>query len=122
MPNVTRDEAREQRIAMEAVIDAYDEEERAMGWYYYLEDKLIFPFQARCVVARNTSPLSEGDNVKVVGMAPAAECMHEAFVEIQWLGKELAVPLAQLEAIGAAHDTQEGIEDWHYWVEKGYQY
>ena len=38
-----KDEARESRISMEIVVDAYDESERAMGWYYYLEDKLHVP-------------------------------------------------------------------------------
>jgi len=37
-----RDEAREQRIVMEAVVDAYDSSERAMGWYYYLDGKMKF--------------------------------------------------------------------------------
>lgn len=32
----TLDPEREQRIAMEIVVDAYDSQERAMGWYYYL--------------------------------------------------------------------------------------
>lgn len=122
MSKVTTDEARENRITMEAVVDAYNEEERAMGWYYYLEDKMKFPFQAKCVAERKISPLSEGDKVKVVGMAPTDECMHEVVVEIQWSRKKLAVPLAQLDAIGVDHDTQEGIEDWHYWVKMGYQY
>ena len=39
-----RDEEREQRIAMEIVVDAYTPEEQAMGWYYSLEDRLHFPF------------------------------------------------------------------------------
>ena len=42
-----KDEAREQRIVMEAVVDAYDSGERAMGWYYYLDDKMKVPLQAR---------------------------------------------------------------------------
>ena len=44
MPQVKRDEIREERITMEAVVDAYNEDERAMGWYYYLDDRLQFPF------------------------------------------------------------------------------
>jgi endonuclease I len=36
MTKIERDENREERIDMEVVVDAYDEEERAMGWYYYL--------------------------------------------------------------------------------------
>ena len=35
-----KDEIREQRIIMEAVVDAYDSGERAMGWYYYLDGKM----------------------------------------------------------------------------------
>ncbi len=35
MSRVEKDESREERILMEVVVDAHDEEERAMGWYYY---------------------------------------------------------------------------------------
>jgi hypothetical protein len=76
-----RDVTREDRISMEIVVDAHDEEERAMGWYYYLEDKLNFPFLTRCIKERSTSPLRVGDKVEIVGMAPDNECQHEMFVE-----------------------------------------
>ena len=33
-----KDKTREERIYMEAIVDAHDPEERAMGWYYYLDD------------------------------------------------------------------------------------
>lgn len=46
MSTIQEDKEREDRIIMEIVVDAYDETERAMGWYYYLEDKLRFPFSA----------------------------------------------------------------------------
>jgi endonuclease I len=45
MSKVERDENREERIDMEVVVDAYDEEERAMGWYYYLAENINFPFK-----------------------------------------------------------------------------
>ena len=54
-PEIETDEAREHRIDMEIVVDADDEQERAMGRYYYLEGKLIFPFLARCVGRRAIS-------------------------------------------------------------------
>ena len=41
-----KDTAREDRIEMEIVVDAYNSEERAMGWYSYLQDALSFPFTA----------------------------------------------------------------------------
>jgi len=54
----TRDEQREHRIEMEIVVDAYGAEERAMGWYYDLDDKLRFPFTATCIAKRAISGLS----------------------------------------------------------------
>ena len=54
MARVTRDEEREERIMMEVVVDAYGPEERAMGWYYYLQDTMQFPFTATCTLEEIT--------------------------------------------------------------------
>jgi hypothetical protein len=116
-----RDETREERILREIVVDAQDEDERAMGWYSYLEDKLCFPFLTRCINERAISPLLVGDEVEVVGMAPEVECRYEMFVETPWEYKRtLAVPLSQLEVVYGDEVTGQAVEDWHYWVERGY--
>ena len=47
MSKFETDESREDRIAMEVIVDAYDKEEQRMGWFYYLEGKLNFPFKAK---------------------------------------------------------------------------
>jgi hypothetical protein len=118
-----RDEAREHRITMEIIVDAYDESERAMGWYCYLEEKLSFSFLTRCVKERKTSPLRVGDEVEVVGMAPVDECQHEMFVEMPWEHKRtLAIPLSQLKVVHGDEETVQAVEDWHYWVERGYEF
>jgi hypothetical protein len=121
---VETDEAREHRIHMEIIVDCYGEEERAMGWYYHLQDKLTFPFLARCIAKRAISPLREGDEVDVLGMAPEEECEREVFVVMCWEREGLAVPLSQLEVIHAEDDgeTQEAVEDWLYWTNKGYRF
>ena len=112
--------ARERCIARDIVVDAYTENERAMGWYYYLEGALQFPFRARCIGRPAVLPLRPGDEVEVVGMAPEEECQHEMFVLIPWERRRLAVPLAQLEGIMADRKTVQAIGDWHYWTRKGY--
>ena len=118
-----RDETREQRISMEIVVDAYNEEERAMGWYCYLEDKLNFPFLTRCINERAISPLRVGDEVEVVGMASEDECGREMFVETPWENKRtLAVPLSQLKVVDGDDESRQAVEDWHYWVEMGYEF
>ena len=114
---------REQRITMEIIVDAYDEQERAMGWYYYLQDHLRFPFTATCIAKRAISPLRVKDEVEVIGMPEEDECEHEMFVTIRWEKEGLAVPLSQLKPIAATDNgTQQAVEDWHYWVKMGYQF
>lgn len=122
MPKANKDEAREHRIIMEIVVDAYGPEEQAMGWYYYLEDTLSFPFFTKCIAKRAISPLKVGDEIDVIGMAPEEECQNEMFVMMRWERNGLAVPLMQLEAFHGDAKTLEAVEDWHYWVNRGYQF
>ena len=118
-----RDEDREERIHMEIVVDAYGEEERAMGWFYYLQDTLQFPFTATCIDKRSISPLKVGDEIEVLNMADENECSREVFVMIRWDKDGLAVPLSQLKPISETdEETIQAVEDWHYWVERGYGY
>ena len=122
MPRTKRNKEREKRIHEEIVVDAYGPEEQAMGWHCYLEDHLHFPFRAKCIAQRATSPLHKNQEVEVVAMAPAEECEREMFVSIPWERRTLAVPLSQLEVIQAAQATRQAVEDWHYWVEQGYEF
>ena len=122
MPERARDEEREERIAMEIVVDAYSPDEQALGWYYYLENTLGVPFTARCVAERAISPVRVGDEVEVVGLPPEEECRHEMFVLTPWERRTLAVLLGQLTAGPDADEAiAQAIGDWRYWVERGYE-
>ena len=122
MAQVKEDKEREHRILYEIVVDAYDEEERSLGWYYYLEEAMQCPFKARCKSKKATSPLKVGEEVEVTGMAGEAECEHDMFVNINWQKRTLAVPLAQLEPVDADEETVQAIADWHYWLDRGYEF
>ena len=117
-----RDKEREHRIDMEIVVDAHDADERAMGWYYYLENQLQFPFTATCIAKRAISPLRLKDEVEVIGMPGEDECHHEMFVTMRWDRKDgLAVPLSQLKPLSDTDkQTRQAVEDWYYWVKMGY--
>jgi len=119
MAKSKEDPVREERIENEVVVDAYAPEERAMGWYYYLEGKIRFPFKAKCIVAKAVSPLLKGETIEVQGMAPEEACI---LVLIKWQGRTMAVPLFQLQAIKGNKATGEAIADWHYWVAQGYRF
>ena len=117
-----KDAAREERIIMEIVVDANGPEEQAMGWYYYLDDKISFPFTAECIVANKRTPLELGERVTAIKMAGEDYCEHDMYVEISWKDKELAIPLVQIKPIDADEETVEAIGDWHYWKEQGYTF
>ena len=110
------DPDRDERIAMQIIVDAYSDEEQTMGWYVYLDEHLQFPFTAKCIAERAISPLRVGDEVQITGMAPEEECEHEMFVLMPWERRSLAVPLSQLEGLDVDEQTQEAIDDWRYWI------
>jgi hypothetical protein len=59
MKRPKRDPVREDRIHNEAIVDA-GPEEQALSWYYYLDNKIHFPFQAKYLAANVISPLRKG--------------------------------------------------------------
>ena len=123
MAKTKRNPEREHRITMEIVVDCYDQHERAMGWYCYLQDQFRFPFTATCIAKRAISPLRVKDEAEVIDMSPEDECGHEVFVTIRWEKDGLAVPLAQLKPIAATDEqTKQAVADWHYWISMGYEF
>lgn len=120
MPRSKLDSKREERINMEIVVDCYNESECWSGWFCYLEDKLKFPFVAKCRKLRDGSPLKKGEAVEVVGMVDnETNGLPEMTVKIKWQGRTMGVPLEQLEGIKVGVTTKEAIEDWHYWCTQG---
>jgi hypothetical protein len=81
-----------------------------------------FPFTATGISKRCSSPVREGTTVEVVGMASEDECEREMYVEIAIEGDTLPIPLIELKAPDADSETQQVIADWHYWIERGYQF
>ena len=119
MKKSKKDPVREDRIHNEAIVDARPEEQ-ALSWYYYLENKIRFPFQAKCLAVKVVSLLKRGETVEVVRMAPEDVCEHDMLVLVRWQGRKPAVPLSQLTAIDPDESTAAAIGDWHYWVAQGY--
>jgi len=108
MKRFKRDPVREDRIHNEAIVDARPEEQ-AMSWYYYLETKISFPFQASCVTANAVSPLRKGETAEVLRMATEDSCEHDMLVQIRWQGRKMAVPLSQL---GPSKVTNQPRKQW----------
>jgi len=117
-----KDNDRGQRITEEIIVDCYNEEEKASGWYCYMEESLKFPFQAECLSKRRGSPLRKGEKAMVVALADPDCCSKEMFVDIKFADRQVAVPLVQLKPVKATKATIEAIEDWLYWMQMGYEF
>ncbi len=76
-----------------------------------------------CLQHETCYPLHVKDEVDIIGMASDEECEKEMFVTIRWEMDGLAAPLSQLTpASDTATQTKQAVEDWHYWVQMGYQF
>lgn len=127
MAKVAEDPIREKRIDHEIVVDAYDSEERAMGWYYYLADNLIFPFLANWQKKNWKTSEIEVKQIKVLCMADEEECMSEMYVLAAYTDDPdetdvFSVSLAKIQAIDVDELTQEALADWEYWLARGYEF
>lgn len=126
MPSVEPEDKREHRIQTEIIVDAEDKEDRAMGWYYYLEETLNFPFVAKWAKKGRKSTSTEEKEVEVLGMAPDDECLKDMFVEVAYInGKDddvYSAKLSEIAALDADSETQEAIADWLYWIARGYKF
>ncbi len=109
---------------MEIIVDCYNESEAWTGWFCYLENTLIFPFEAECLKSRKTSPLKPREQVTVLGMLNDEECceLGEMMVEVEWEEDSMGIPLGQIKGVNVGKKTAEAIADWHYWVAQGRQF
>jgi hypothetical protein len=121
MKQIPENKAREERIANEVTVDAYGSEEVMTGWLTYLQDSLACPFTAECIKEMKISPLRNGEKVTVLELIDDDENLGgDFFVLIEWSGRKMGVPLAQLKPLKADKETKQAVEDWQYWKARGY--
>lgn len=116
------DAEREARLANEILVDAYTESERALSWYYYLDEMLSFPFKATCITEIAASPLRTTQEVQVIAMATEDDCMNDMQVRVEHGSSTLVVPLRQLRSHSRSRITKQAVQDWHYWIFRGYEF
>ncbi|MBL7817499.1 MAG: hypothetical protein JNL70_21010 [Saprospiraceae bacterium] len=107
---------REHRIHYEIIVDAYDEYEEAMGWYYYFADNLEFPMEAKAQL-RLRGGKTEEKTVKIVEVDPKSEDSLTLRLGITE-GKSDRVQYISPEDIVSINTTEENLEilnDWLYW-------
>jgi hypothetical protein len=119
----TSKQNRQDRIEDEVIVDCYDEYEMAMGWFYYLEDNLIFPFKAMVLENSEINGLKEGETVDVyelVNRSVEDVSMDDfiATVAIQKSEECYEIPLHFIRGVDCDRIMDNVIEDWRYWYEE----
>lgn len=69
MSKLLKNRIRVGRARHAAIVNAYEPKKRLSAGYYYLENKIKFPFSARCVASKVVSPLHKGETVDVRRLA-----------------------------------------------------
>lgn len=119
MKQIPENKAREERIG-EITADANDMEEVMLGWFAYLDDSITFPFEAECIEQNQISPLHKGEKVVALELVSEEDSGTDFFVLIEWMGRKMGVPLAQLKPLKTDKETKQAVEDWQYWKARGY--
>lgn len=115
---MTIDKERDERIALEIIVDCYDSDEQFTGWHSYLEEVLKFPFEG----IWKTSAKGNGKNVSVVGVSGYDDCYaaKDMLVEIEFDGEIISEPLNEIFEIRSDDEkTIEAVGDWLYWTRYG---
>ncbi|MDM8566965.1 calcium-binding protein [Candidatus Halobeggiatoa sp. HSG11] len=113
-----------ERIDYEIIVDCYDEHEQGMGWITYLEENMEFPFKARIIEKSRVSALKVDDIIKVIGIDidVEPEHFHHAEVEVEKDDRQYFVPLSNIKGIDADEETEQAINDWHFWKKEYFKF
>jgi Calcium binding len=115
MPNV-EDPIRQKRIDYEVIVDCYDDDEVAMGWYYYLSENLVFPIPATVQLKQRGGKMEEV-NVEIVEVDPKSEEGSPIRLGITEKGQK-RVQYISPEVITNVKTSPTNtliINDWLYW-------
>ncbi len=110
-----KDPIRDHRIHDEIVVDAYDEYEQNMSWFYHFEENLEFPITAVVKLALKGGQ-SEEKKVKIIELQPNREDQPLRLGIVE--GKSERVQYISPEAIVRVETSDENLEilnDWLYW-------
>jgi hypothetical protein len=119
-PKYGRDDQRyyqRKRIFEEIIVDCYQLSDFQKAWYHYLDEYIMFPFQADVLVRINNSGEYKIKTIDILALADEAYCAKDMFVKAETWGEYeyFYLPLSVLQNIQGAESTKQAIGDWQYW-------
>ncbi|MEL7120102.1 MAG: calcium-binding protein, partial [Bacteroidota bacterium] len=118
LSKMTSEEIRH-KIDYEIIVDCYDDYEVNMGWYYFFEEALEFPFEAE-INLKTRNGKTNLTKVDVLGIATEEgnfDEINEISLEVSPKGSEttLDVVLSKLKNLKANQSVIEAFEIWNFW-------
>lgn len=109
------DEEMQYKIDYEIIVDAYDEYEQSMGWYYFFEETIDFPFTAMAQLKKRDGTI-ESKRVKIVGLSSKEEDFMNDDFNLEMEQGQYIRPIAYsaLSDIRAADETLEAFQIWDF--------
>jgi len=105
-------------IMMEIVVDAKDDDDVAMGWFYYMQDELEFPFEAE-MESKNRRDETTVIQVDVLDLSSSNQnnTSPEVILEVSEKGSErvMDVRISKLQNIKGEESTENAVAIWKYW-------
>ena len=105
-------------ITNEIVVDAKDADDVAMGWLYYMQAELLFPFEAKMEV-KNRNEEKSVVRIDVLDLSPDNENNNspEVILEVSEKGSErvMDVRISKLQDVKADESTKNAVAIWKYW-------
>ena len=110
-----------QIIGEEITVDANDDDEVYMGWYYFMSESLEFPFKAVATIKKRNGTTEER-TVEIVEDATDGDRFkcQAYYVNVDYEGVLMKLEIADLKPINASEETLKAMTVWKYWKDKGY--
>ena len=119
-PKFGRDKEREaqrDRIFTDIVADCFTTADFQKAWYKYLNEFLIFPFQADIAVKINNTGEKAIKTVDILSLADETACFQDMLVKAETMGEYdyFFLPFWALTNIKGSESTRQAVEDWQFW-------
>jgi len=108
----------EQKLYNEILVDCIDESEQYMSWFYYAQDEMEFPFEAKIELKKREGGITI-EKVKIINLTNEEGSLGRNLglkVDIELGDYIIAVPLETLTNIKSDEPTAEIINIWKYWI------
>jgi hypothetical protein len=97
-----------------ASVDPEDEVDDMYAWEEYLEEHLVFPFEAEVYKPQDRGPLQAGDRLKVTGLT-LVDDLYGIIVDV-WRGRrKYAFHLCDLDVVDETSPNHQLVKDHRVW-------